>query len=267
MPPPINRPDWSLSVVSHGHMPSVRRLLRDFRAHLDPERFEVLLTLNIDEPAEGLDRLWPGAITRIANRRRKGFGANHNAAFRRARGRFFAAIDPDLRLHGDPFGSLKDALEDPRAGIASTVVLDESGDAADNARDLPTPARILRRRLRREQRLYQRELSRQVAVDWVAGLFMAMRAETFETLGGFDERYFLYCEDAELCIRAWNRGFDVRVVPAAPVTHPARRQTTKNWRHFQWHVASLAKLWTSDSYRQFAAGPRQRRLGPIEPAE
>jgi GT2 family glycosyltransferase len=101
-------------------------------------------------------------------------------------------------------------------------------------------------------------------VDWVAGLFMAMRAETFETLGGFDERYFLYCEDAELCLRAWNRGFDVRVVPAAPVTHPARRQTMKNWRHFRWHLESLAKLWNSDSYRQFEAGRGKRRLRPAD---
>lgn len=246
-------------MISHGHMESVRRLLRDFRDHLDPDRHEVVLTLNVEEPAEDLESIWPGRLTRIDNRGHKGFGANHNAAFRRASGHHFAAVDPDLRLHGDPFGRLQEALADPRAGIASTVVLDETGNAADNARELPTPARILRRRLRRERRLYPRELQQPIEVDWVAGLFMAMRAETFESLGGFDERYFLYCEDAELCIRAWNRGLDVRVVPAAPVTHPARRQTLKSWRHFRWHVESLAKLWTSDTYKQFAAGRGKRR--------
>ena len=48
-------PDWSLSVVSHGHIAQVRRLLEDFRARLDPAHVEVILTLNIAEPAEGLE--------------------------------------------------------------------------------------------------------------------------------------------------------------------------------------------------------------------
>lgn len=248
MPEP---PQWSLSVVSHGHMASVRRLLEDFRAHLDPVRYELLLTLNIDEATDDLGRHWSGPITLIRNTECKGFGANHNGGFRHARGKYFAAIDPDLRLHGDPFTALEQALEAPRLGIASTRVLDERGSAADNARPLPTPTRLLGRRLRGEPKLYSPQLDRSIDVDWVAGLFMAMRADTYRQLKGFDERYFLYCEDVDLCLRCWNAGLAVQVVPAIEVSHRAQRRTLKKMRHFLWHCSSLLRLWTADSYRQF----------------
>lgn len=244
-------PHWSLSVVSHGHVTSVRRLLDDFQTHLEPDRYELLLTLNIDEPADDLARHWAGPITLIRNKQRKGFGANHNAALRHSRGRYVAAIDPDLRLRGNPFVALQDALDTPGLGIASTRVLDEHGETADNARPLPTPVRLLGRRLRGEDRLYDRGLDQPLDVDWVAGLFMAMRADTFRQLGGFDERYFLYCEDVDLCLRCWNAGLAVRVLPAAEVVHRAQRRTLKKMQHFLWHSRSLLRLWTGDSYRRF----------------
>lgn len=250
-PAPLSIPDWSLSVVSHGHVDSVRRLLEDCRRYLDPERFELIVTLNIDEPGADLAQLWSGPLRLIRNPRPKGFGANHNAALQSARGRCVAAIDPDLRLRGNPFAELSAALAESGAGIVSTRVIDEHGIAADNARPVPTLWRLLGRRFGERSGLYTRDLDRRLDVDWVAGLFMAMRAETFQRLRGFDERFFLYCEDVDLCLRCWNLGLSVQVVPAAEVVHHARRRSLRTWQHFRWHCRSLVKLWTSKSYRQF----------------
>lgn len=250
-------PEWSLSVVSHGHMGGLCRLFSDFRRYLPPERFEILVTLNVEEPTAGIERSWPGRLTIIRNPSCKGFGANHNAALSRASGRFFAALDPELRLHGNPFERLAAALAVPRAGIATTLVYDECGKLADNARPLLSPGALIRRRLLGHEPLYDGALDAPLCVDWVAGLFMAMRAETFRLLQGFDERYFLYCEDADLCLRSWNRGLDVLVVPAPTVTHSAQRQTLKRLQHFAWHCQSLARLWGSAAYREFAVRRRQ----------
>lgn len=249
-------PVWSLSVVSHGHVDGLRHLLSDLRHHLPLERFEVFVTLNLDEPEEQvrrLERLWPGELTVIRNSRRKGFAANHNAALCRARGRFIAAIDPELRLHGNPFDRLAAVLEEPSTGIATTLVCDADGQLADNAREVISPRALLARRLHGHRPLYSSSLDHPLAVDWVAGLFMSMRRDAFARLGGFDERYFLYCEDADLCLRAWNEGLGVYVVPAPMVTHVARRRTLKHLQHFAWHCASLAKLWRSSAYRRFMA--------------
>lgn len=261
-PQPPAIPDWSLSVVSHGHLDSVRGLLEDSRRHLDPSRYELIVTLNIDEPHGDLAQLWPGQLRVIRNLRPRGFGANHNAALRAASGRCVAAIDPDLRLRGNPFPALSAALASPGTGIVSTRVIDEHDAAADNARPVPTLRRLLGRRLGDRAGLYPLDLDRQIAVDWVAGLFMAMRADTFQHLGGFDERFFLYCEDVDLCLRCWNSGLSVQVIPAAVVVHPARRRSLRTWQHFRWHCLSLARLWTSDAYRQFQRAGR-RQTGPI----
>ena len=255
---PTQTPEWSLSVVSHGHMPGIIKLFRDLREHLPADRVEILLTLNIPEDSSEVEKIWPGKLTLIRNQERKGFGANHNAALRRAQGRFLAAIDPELRLSGNPFESVANELRRPKVGIVTTLVYDDDGSLADNGRTVVSPVSLLQRHLFGHRDLYPANLSAPVTVDWVAGLFMAMRAETFHELSGFDERYYLYCEDADLCLRSWNLGLEVRVVPAPVITHVAQRQTLKRIEHFAWHCTSLLKLWMSTAYRTFRARRRQR---------
>lgn len=264
MPEGATFPEWSVSIVSHGHIDGVARLLTDFRQYLALDRFELLLTLNIDEPTQRIERLWPGRLTIIRNLERKGFAANHNQALRRASGRYFAAVDPELRLHGNPFDRLQDVLRERDAGIATTLVFDEEGIIADNARALLSPRALMRRYLLRDRNTFSANLRQTIEVDWIAGLFMTMRAETFNALDGFDERYFLYCEDADLCLRAWNLGLRVCVVPAPVVTHIAQRQSLKRLRHLSWHCNSLIKLWGSPAYRGFLGASRRRGQPPAD---
>lgn len=239
-------------MVSHGHLPEIRALLKDCQVHLDPTRFEILVTLNLAEPDDGLQLAWRGPMTVIRNAQPKGFGANHNAAMRRAVGTWVATVDPDLRLSaGDPFTGLEAELGKASTGIVSPPVMDEHGDLSDHAREVPTPRRLFRRYVRGGPVSTACRRTDPQDVDWIAGLLMATRRDTFRTLGGFDERFHMYCEDVDLCLRSWNAGLAVRVVPGVHVMHPARRRTLKHPRHFLWHVASLVRLWSSASYRAF----------------
>jgi GT2 family glycosyltransferase len=79
----------------------------------------------------------------------------------------------------------------------------------------------------------------------LAGMFMLFRSEVFRRLGGFDERYFMYYEDADLCARLRRLGHDVRRVPSSRVVHHARR--TRHWipRYLLWQLASMLRfLWS-----------------------
>ena len=58
-----------------------------------------------------------------------------------------------------------------------------------------------------------------MVVDWLSGACMLARRDALEQVGGFDERYFLYWEDADLCRRLRTRGYDVRYVPGAEAVH------------------------------------------------
>jgi GT2 family glycosyltransferase len=78
--------------------------------------------------------------------------------------------------------------------------------------------------------------------DWVAGMFMLFRTETLRSVGGFDERYFLYYEDVDLCARLRERGLEVTVCPAASVIHAARRESRSNPRYAFWHLRSALRF-------------------------
>jgi GT2 family glycosyltransferase len=78
--------------------------------------------------------------------------------------------------------------------------------------------------------------------DWIAGMFMLFRSELFREVGGFDERYFLYYEDVDLCFRLRQHGYEVILVPDARAVHFAQRQSHRNLRYLLWHVRSLVRF-------------------------
>ncbi|MBU3647330.1 MAG: glycosyltransferase [Limnohabitans sp.] len=86
------------------------------------------------------------------------------------------------------------------------------------------------------------------APDWVAGLFMLFRSETFARLKGFDARYFLYYEDVDLCARLSLSGLRVALSPEVTVVHLAQRSSHHNFKYFRWHVVSMLKFFLSGSY-------------------
>jgi len=77
--------------------------------------------------------------------------------------------------------------------------------------------------------------------EWVAGMFMLFHSEDFARLKGFDERFFLYYEDVDICVRAWRDGLKVAACPRVSVVHDARRDSRRSLPHLRWHLASMAR--------------------------
>jgi GT2 family glycosyltransferase len=232
----------SVSIVSHRHGALLRELLRDLERC---PRIEVLLTLNVEEPLAFDPHGFGFPLALVRNARPRGFGANHNAAFARAAGDCFCVLNPDVRFDTDPFPRLRAVLQDPAVGCAAPLVLSPAGAVEDSARRFPTPARLLARALARGARPEYETGTGAFSPDWVAGMFMMFRSDVFRAIGGFDERYFLYYEDADLCARLRAAGYDVRLDPAVRVVHAARRASRRNLRHLGWHVASALRFFAT----------------------
>jgi len=230
----------TLSIVSHGHGKMVWNLVEQL-SELENVS-QIIVTLNITEQVP--DQL-PNCVEIIHNSSPQGFGKNHNQAFSRCVTKYFGVINPDISLITNPFPELIKTLDDERIGIAGPQAINIDGVPEDNLRWFPTPINLLRRYCiasHQENFLVYQNL---VLPDWFAGMFMLFRASDFRHLNGFDEGYFMYCEDTDICTRLWLLGKCVAVNSNTHVIHQARRASRSSIRHFLWHINSLFRYWAT----------------------
>lgn len=233
----------TLSIVSHGQGPLIRPLLLQLASVYSPE-FEVILTLNL--PEDETQFVVPGLLTTIIrNAERKGFGANHNAAFQAASAPYFAIVNPDIRLSGMTPGQLLDTFQSSTVAACAPMVVNSVGMVENSARRFPTFANLASKFLTRKKSGDYPMDRGPVVVDWVAGMYVVFRREAFADVGGFDDkRFFMYCEDVDICERLKLRGWSVVLRPDVTVVHDAQRASRRDVRHLRWHVTSMLRYLT-----------------------
>jgi GT2 family glycosyltransferase len=159
------------------------------------------------------------------SRRNGGFGAACNEGLRIAQSEYVLVCNPDVRPAGDSLALLLNALDEtPSAAIAGALLGSEpvsrrfSCLTASIASFLP--ARLYRRlKLHRGTSAIAGGVEPHLVVDYVEGAFMLCRAAALRSVGGFDERFFLYHEEEDLCRRLGERGWLTLLVPAAKAEH------------------------------------------------
>jgi GT2 family glycosyltransferase len=232
----------SISVVTHGQGALVKEVLADLARYAGSPDFEVIVTRNIPEPLPFSCGQFPFALQVIENAAPQGFGANHNAAFRRARGEWFCVMNPDIRLQANPFPKLLDDLARMDGAVIAPAVLSPGGAVEDSVREFPTPLSLAGKALGRGDGRHRFAVGDETfPADWVGGMFMLFRAEDYRRVGGFDEGFFLYYEDVDICTRLWKAGRRVLACPGAQVVHDAQRTSRRNLRYMRWHAASMAR--------------------------
>ncbi|WP_024553484.1 glycosyltransferase [Franconibacter helveticus 513] len=88
------------------------------------------------------------------------------------------------------------------------------------------------------------KITQPTKVDWFAGSFIAIKCNVFEAIGGFDESYFMYCEDLDLCLRAHKKGFKAYYLPSIKAIHFTQHQNRNILnRHLVWHIKSIFLLY------------------------
>ncbi|WP_232353323.1 glycosyltransferase [Cupriavidus oxalaticus] len=251
----------TVSIVSHGQASILTPLL----AQLDEVSAVIPMNVIVTENLPGtrgaikLDDVDDYGFEFIENTKPKGFGANHNAAFCQCRTPYFFVLNPDLILDGDPFTPVLAFLSGERTGIVAPSIASPSGTIEDSARRVPTTGRLLDRmicRMRGDAQKSDYPIGVDVDVDWVAGMFMGFKSEVFRQLHGFDERFHMYCEDVDVCLRTWCLGFRVVRLGRIVVRHDARRDSHRRFGYLAWHVRSLARMFLSATYWRF----RLRRM-------
>lgn len=204
-----------------------------------PEVSQILVTRNIPEC---LEMVSGDAVTILDNPVPKGFGANHNAAFKLCNQPLFCPLNPDIELDGNPFPELVATMDMTNAAIVAPLVSAPNGALEDSIRRFPTFLSLARKFMGGSDGRYEvRDRQPDFHPEWVGGMFMLFRSSDFMRLGGFDEGFFLYYEDVDICARAWKQGMKISACPQVSVTHDARRDSHRSARHLRWHLASMAR--------------------------
>ncbi len=238
----------SISIVSHIQIGMVQDLLVDLEQFCSGYQLEVLLTLNVPEVLPFFVDDFSFPILIYVNSAPMGFAANHNQAYLKSRGEFFCVMNPDIRFNCDPFHALLGCLQEAKIGVVAPVVINRNGEVDDSARRFPSPLKILCKAFggcKGSDYLVEGAL---VYPDWVGGMFMLFPRDVFALLRGFDQRYFLYYEDVDICGRLRLNDLEVVMCPQAKAIHNAQRSSHRNIVYMRLHLRSMMRFFLSTVY-------------------
>jgi N-acetylglucosaminyl-diphospho-decaprenol L-rhamnosyltransferase len=200
---------------------------------------------SVDGSAEALAVSHP-QIEILRAHKNLGYGAGVNLGLAHVCSELVLVSNPDVVLHQGAIAALEDELVGkPALAIVGPLIEEPDGSRYPSARRFPSLVDgfghallgplVPRNRFTRRYRMEDAEQSSTAEVDWVSGACFLARRRALSELGGFDEAYFMYVEDVDLCWRARRAGWGVAFVPAAAVTHLRGVSTSR--RPYQMLVA------------------------------
>jgi N-acetylglucosaminyl-diphospho-decaprenol L-rhamnosyltransferase len=196
----------------------------------------------------------------IENPVNRGFAAAANQGIRATAAPFALLLNPDAQINGGTLAALlKMAEERPRAGAIGLLVRNPDGSVQPSARKVPGLLESLghaflgpvlpNNRFTRSYTMAGWDRATEREVEWISGSAMLLRREAYDELDGFDEGYFMYVEDVDLCTRMRKAGWTVLFSPEVEVVHEigvssrsmpermAHEHSRSIYRYFERHVA------------------------------
>ncbi len=222
-------------IVNYRTYPELAACLVSLRPHLEPD--DEVVVVDYESDREALGRAVGGGtnIATIARPDNLGFAAGVNLAAAASRAPFLLLLNPDTIVEGPVVRALEQWLTShPDVGLVGARVLNADGSVQASARRFPNvttwfggrstwfSSRFPRNWLSRRN-LVGLDAVAPIEVDWVSGACLMTRRDVFDRVGGFDEGFFLYWEDADYCSRVAEAGFRRMYVPMASVRHAVGR--------------------------------------------
>lgn len=239
-----------VSVVSHGHNSIIKEL--GCLIGLKSE-FTIVLKNNIESDCSLYDCLsFPYYV--LNEKFALGFAENNNFVFDYCKknlgmrgGDYFIVLNPDVVIDKKTLNLLVDTMKREEVLISSiNLFKDYDENIYDNSiRKFPSLWQFISSFLidKNSSILDKREILKPTNIDWAAGSFLAFKASHYEKLGGFDENYFMYCEDVDICYRSMQMNVPVMYYPQFKALHLAKHANRKLFsKHFYWHLSSVIRF-------------------------
>lgn len=242
----------SLVTVNYAHSEFIAQLAASLEQHAPILNYEWILVDNGSKRGEGkiLKQIAKGHdnwhVIELAEN--IGFGGGNMEGAMFAQGKYIAFVNPDTKIVDGVFESLIELLEsDTNIGLVAPRLKTFEGENIVSARRFPTLGAILKKRFFGKNSDIYDHSDECTSVDWVFGAFLCVERDFFLRMGGWDRRFFLFFEDADLCRRYWEQGKKVVLANNLFVYHNVSRLSGNDiWtslrRKTAWiHLASFIK--------------------------
>ncbi|WP_027331169.1 glycosyltransferase [Marinimicrobium agarilyticum] len=241
-----------ISIVSHQN---TIEIVHDLKPHQLASANQRVVLLD-NKPSDDLKRYaLDHQLHYLENDAIQGFGSNHNRVFQYCRKHlgmdletdWFIILNPDLECDPQSITTFVKDMEKEGTRIGAPNIFKDNAfqEHEESVRRFPYLWELLTSYIFRKNRTgVDRCCLTACEVDWASGACLAFRADTFEALGGFDERYFLYYEDVDICWRARHLlNVKTHYIPGAKMVHRGKRAShTLNNKHLWWHLTSAIRF-------------------------
>jgi hypothetical protein len=225
--------DLSIIIVSYNTADLIGVCISSIES-VDGHRKEIFVVDNAstDGTVESVRRDFP-SINVIANRTNLGFAAANNHALPLCRGKYILLLNPDMEFLPSTFRFITSYMEaNPRVGLAGVKLINPDGSPQESfSREYPG------------QKHTASELKNlQGSIAWVLGAGMVIRAALIKKLGGFDEDFFVYGEDQDLCLRIRKAGYEIGYIDTALMVHLGGQSERRTPSEDLWRKKILAEF-------------------------
>lgn len=251
----------SASIVSYGGFDDVVRCVESLLEYTTGCDVEIYLIDNASPDATGarLAEKYAGCdnITVILNEKNLGYGGGHNKCLPLIKSDYHFVVNPDIKIDTDVLSGMAGWLaEHPETAIATPRLLFLNGEIQNIAKRRPTVMALLARQLpfgflKKYENYYlmlDKSLTEPTEVQFCSGCFFAMPTAVFKKIGGFDEKYFMYVEDADITRKAMAEG-KAMYLPQFFVYHAWNRKTRRSAKHFFMQIKSMLRYFKKWGFR------------------
>ena len=243
----------SICVVTHNNEKEILELLKSIYNFTKNVDFKVYIVDNssIDRTVYQIRKNYPDVVL-IESKKNLGFGKAHNLVLDKISSDFHTIINPDIVLKSNALKDLLEYLKKHEDVVAVTPkIVSPDGKTQDLPKIDPKFRYMLAGQLERYSRYFS-SLRREYTmkdkdgyidpfyIDFCTGCFMVIRTEIFKKIKGFDERFFMYLEDADLSRRARKYG-KIMFIPRVEVIHAWHRESSKSIKFLLIHIVSMFK--------------------------
>ncbi len=234
--------DLSIIIVNYNVKEFLQNLVHSIHKAAQKINVEIIIVDNAssDGSVEFITEKFPD-VKLIANENNLGFGKANNQGLKIAKGKYFLLINPDSIVSEDTFTKMISFIEThPSVGLAGCKILNPDGTLQLACRrSFPGPwtsfckvtglsTLFPNSKLFARYNLTYKDENQSYEVDAISGSFMMMKREVYEKVGGFDEDFFMYGEDLDLCYRVQQSGFKVFYVHETQIIHYKGESTKRS---------------------------------------